>query len=231
MEVIQNNAAEEQNFGAKYYTENSDSVYTDKPVYDFFKRLFDIVFSFIALVVLSPILVIISIIICTKDFGNPFYVQNRIKKDEKVFKMYKFRSMYTHSEELQEKLKNENDVTDISLKLENDPRIIKGLNFIRDYSLDELLQLINVLKGDMTIVGPRPLPIYEYEQIKSINQYKPRFKVKQGLSCYWQVYRTKDTTFDDRMKMDLIYIKERSFITDLKIIIKTFGVVFEHKNY
>lgn len=205
--------------------------FAPRPVYDFFKRVFDISCSLVALIILSPMIIIVSIIICVKDFGNPFYTQDRIKKDEKVFKLYKFRSMYKHSDELQEKLKQENGITDVSLKLENDPRIIKGLRFIRDYSIDELLQLVNVLKGDMTIVGPRPLPIYEYDKIKNIERYRPRFNVKQGLSCYWQIYRTKNTSFDERMEMDLKYIRERSFKTDLKIIFKTVGVVLKHKNY
>lgn len=208
-----------------------DVSYTPKPVYDFFKRAFDIVCSLAALILLSPLVLIISVLICIKDFGNPFYTQDRIGKNKKVFKMYKFRSMYKNADKLQEQLKKENGVTDVSLKLEHDPRVIKGLDFIRTYSIDELMQLLNVLKGDMSIIGPRPLPIYEFEEVKDEPRYDARYMVKQGLSCYWQVNRTKDTTFDERMMMDLQYVKERSFLTDIKIIFRTIGVVLGHKNY
>ena len=208
-----------------------DIGFKSKPVYDFFKRVFDVVCSLIALVALSPLILIISLLICIKDFGSPFYTQERIGKNKKVFKMYKFRSMYKNADKLQEKLKKENGVTDVSLKLEHDPRIIKGLGFIRTYSIDELMQLFNVLKGDMSIIGPRPLPVYEYEEVKNNPAYDARYAVKQGLSCYWQINRTKDTTFDERMKMDLQYVKDRSFSTDIKIIFRTIGVVFKHNNY
>lgn len=212
-------------------SKQDEFIFTPKPVYEFFKRIFDILCSALALIVLSPLIIVISLMICIKDFGSPFYTQERIGKDEKIFKMYKFRSMYKNADQLQEKLKQQNGVTDVSLKLEHDPRVIKGMNFIRTYSIDELLQLVNVLKGDMTIVGPRPLPVYEYNDVKDIHEYKARYKVKQGLSCYWQVKRTKDTTFDERMEMDIQYVRERSTRVDIAIIFKTIGVVFRHKNY
>ncbi|MGN1416329.1 MAG: sugar transferase [Oscillospiraceae bacterium] len=205
--------------------------FVEKPVYDFFKRVFDIVCSAIALVVLSPLIIVISLMICIKDFGSPFYTQTRIGLGEKQFKMYKLRSMYKNADKMQEQLKEASGVTDVSLKLEHDPRVIKGMDFIRKYSIDELMQLLNVLKGDMTIIGPRPLPTYEYDEVKDNPHYKPRYMVKQGLSCYWQIYRTKDTTFDERMEMDLQYVKDRSFLADIKIIFKTIGVVLGHKNY
>ncbi len=210
---------------------SSDIQYKEKPVYEVCKRIFDIVCALFALIVLSPFILIIALMICIKDFGNPFYTQLRVGKDEKIFKMIKFRSMYKNSDKFQEQLKVENNISDVSLKLENDPRIIKGMNFIRTYSIDELMQLVNVLKGDMTIVGPRPLPVYEYDEVKDVPEYKLRYKVKQGLSCYWQVERTKETTFDERMKMDNKYVADRSFLTDIKIIFKTVGVVLGHKNY
>ncbi len=205
--------------------------FVKKPVYDFFKRAFDIVCSALALIVLSPLILVITLMICVKDFGNPFYTQDRVGKDEKIFKMLKFRSMYKNADKLQEELRNQNNISDVSVKLENDPRVIKGMNFIRTYSIDELMQLVNILKGDMSIIGPRPLPVYEYDEVKDNPEYKLRYKVKQGLSCYWQIERTKDTTFDERMKMDNKYVEERSFATDIKIIFRTIGVVLGHKNY
>lgn len=202
-----------------------------KPVYDFFKRCFDIIASSVSLIILSPLIIVTAVMICIKDPGSPFYTQQRIGTQEKPFKMYKFRSMYKNADKMQAELKEKLGVTDVSLKLENDPRIIKGMNFIRTYSIDEILQLVNVLKGEMTIVGPRPLPVYEYEEVKDNLRYKPRYYVKQGLSCYWQIYRTPDTSFDERMEMDLKYINDRSVITDLKIILTTIAVVLGHKNY
>ena len=201
-----------------------------KPVYDFIKRAFDITASLLALILLSPLILIVTVMICIKDPGSPFYTQGRVGKNEKQFKMYKFRSMYKNADKLQEELKKKYGVTDVSLKLEHDPRVIKGMDFIRTYSIDELMQLLNILKGDMTIVGPRPLPLYEYDEVKDNDEYKPRYLVKPGLTCYWQIRRTKDTSFDERMKMDLEYLEDRSLITDLKIIFKTVGVVLTHKN-
>lgn len=219
----------EEQYAGQHLAE--EIIFEKKPVYDFFKRAFDVVCSLIALVVLSPLIIAVSLMICIKDFGSPFYTQIRIGLNEKSFKMYKLRSMYKNADKMQEQLKESSGVTDVSLKLEHDPRVIKGLNFIRKYSIDELMQLFNVLKGDMTIIGPRPLPTYEYDEVKDNPRYKSRYMVKQGLSCYWQIYRTKDTTFDERMEMDLQYVKDRSFLTDIKIIIKTIGVVLRHKNY
>lgn len=216
---------------AKETSKGEDAINVEpKPAYDFIKRIFDILASFFALLLLSPLILIVIVMICIKDPGNPFYKQNRVGKNEKQFCMYKFRSMYKNADKMQDELKKKYGVTDVSLKLEHDPRVIKGMDFIRTYSIDELMQLLNILKGDMTIVGPRPLPLYEYDEVKDNAEYKARYLVKPGLTCYWQIKRTKNTTFDERMKMDLEYLKDRSLLTDLKIIFKTVGVVFSHKN-
>lgn len=219
-------ASAEEKYDPGYYSD-----FDTKPFYEAVKRIMDIILSAAALIAASPLMLIISLMIIIKDPGNPFYTQERVGKDEKIFKMYKLRSMYKNSDKLQDELKREYGVSDVSLKLRNDPRIIKGMGFIRSFSIDELPQLINIIKGDMSIIGPRPLAVYEYNDVKDNESYKLRYKVRQGLSCYWQIWRTDEVTFDERMKMDVKYVKERSFLNDIKILYYTIGVILKHENY
>ncbi|MBQ8177150.1 MAG: sugar transferase [Oscillospiraceae bacterium] len=208
--------------------ETASVVFTKKPVYDFVKRVFDIVCSLFALIVLSPVLLIVAVIIMIDDFGNPFFVQKRTGKDSKVFKMYKFRSMRLNAESERNSLLSQNEADGPIFKITEDPRITKFGKFIRKTSIDELPQLLNVLKGEMSIIGPRPLPTYEQE---ACNEYQQqRLLVKPGLSCYTALDKDAHDDFDRWIELDMKYIRERSFATDIKIIFKTVGVVLGSKN-
>lgn len=199
--------------------------FIEKPVYDFFKRVFDVACSFLALVVLSPVFLIVSVVIVINDFGNPFFIQERIGKNNKAFRIMKFRSMYKDAEQRKAALMSQNEYTDVHFKIEKDPRITKVGHIIRKTSIDELPQLINILKGDMSIIGPRPFIRSEQEQLPS-----DRLLVKPGLSCYWQISDTAKMTNDEQLELDYRYIRERSFATDIKLIFKTVAVVFTGKN-
>ena len=200
-------------------------VYRKKPVYDFFKRVFDIVFSLVAIVVLSPIMLVIAAAIMIDDFGNPIFVQKRVGKNGAVFNMLKFRSMYEDAEKRRNELLKYNEADGPIFKLKEDPRVTRVGRIIRKYSADELVQLFNVLQGKMSIVGPRPFVTYEQEKFDEYQSQ--RLLVKPGLSCYWQAGGHHDASFDELIESDLRYIMERSFITDFKIIFNTVFVIFK----
>lgn len=209
-------------------TENQDCSFVDvipKPVYCSLKRCFDIIFSTLGLIVLFIPLVIISLIIIIDSPGaSPIYVQNRIGKDGKTFKFYKFRSMVPNAEKMLDSLLDKNEVIGPAFKMKNDPRITRFGRIIRCTSIDELPQLWNVLKGDMSFVGPRPpLP----REVNMYNEYqKQRLLIKPGITCFWQVKPKRNSlSFDEWLELDLQYIKERSFKTDIVILFKTVGAV------
>lgn len=192
--------------------------------YTFLKRTIDIVCSLVGLVILSPVLIIVSILIKLESDGPIIFSQDRIGYNGKEFKMYKFRSMVVNAEELKKKLSEKNEMSGPMFKMKNDPRVTKVGKFIRKTSIDELPQLINILKGEMSLVGPRPsLP-------KEVKEFEPwmmeRLEVKPGLTCYWQVSGRNDIDFEDWMKLDIKYVRERSFWVDIKLIFKTFFVLF-----
>ena len=196
--------------------------------YEFFKRLIDILCSMSALIVLAPILLVVSILIKIESKGPIIFSQERVGLNNKKFKMYKFRSMVVNAEAMKEKLEKQNERKGPMFKIKNDPRVTKIGRFMRRTSIDELPQLINILKGEMSIVGPRPsLP-------KEVIQFEPwmieRLKVKPGLTCYWQVQGRDDIEFEDWMKLDVKYVKDRNFILDIKLIFKTFFVFLGDKN-
>jgi len=195
-----------------------------KPVYEFFKRFFDIVLSLFALIVLSPLFLVIAILIKCEDKGPVFFKQTRLTKGCREFKMYKFRSMCVDAEAKLASLMDRNEVNGPAFKIEDDPRITKIGRFIRKTSIDELPQLLNILKGEMTIIGPRPpLPreVAEYTEYQ-----KHRLDVKTGLSCYHECSgRSKVTDFDQWVEQDLQYIRERSLWVDFKVILMTVKVV------
>ena len=187
------------------------------------KRSMDVVGSLLGLILTSPIMLGVAIAVKRCDGGPALFSQTRVGKNGKEFKMYKFRSMYIDAEQRLAELQKFNEVDGPAFKMENDPRITKVGKFIRRTSLDELPQLWNVLKGDMSIVGPRPpLP-------REVVQYNDwdwgRLAVKPGLTCYWQVSGRSDVSFDEWMKLDLQYVEEQGFWTDVKVIFKTVGVV------
>ncbi len=199
-----------------------------REVYEFIKRALDIICSLIGLIVLMPILVIVAILIRIESKGSIIFSQDRVGKNGIVFKMYKFRSMVGNAEELKEKLASENERTGPMFKIKNDPRITKVGRFIRKTSIDELPQLVNILKGEMTIVGPRPsLP----DEVKSFEVWMlKRLSVKPGLTCYWQVSGRNNIEFNEWMELDIKYVKERNLLIDVKLIFKTFFVLFGDKN-
>lgn len=199
-----------------------------KPVYEVCKRIFDLVMSTFALIVLSPVFLVVSIAIWAQDGAAPIYASIRLTKGGKEFKMYKFRSMCPNADKKLDELLKYNEMEGPAFKMENDPRITKVGHFIRRTSIDELPQLINIIKGDMSIIGPRPpLP-------REVAQYTPyqmhRLDVKTGLACYHECQgRSDDKDFDHWVESDLKYIRERSMLTDLKVIFWTIRVVLTGK--
>lgn len=199
-----------------------------KPGYEICKRIFDLVMSTIALIVLSPVFLGVAIAIKLEDGGRVFFSQVRLTKGGKEFKMFKFRSMCPGAEQKLDALMQYNEMKGPAFKIENDPRITKVGQFIRKTSIDELPQLVNIIKGDMSIIGPRPpLP-------REVAQYTPyqmhRLDVKTGLACYHECQgRNEEKDFDKWVESDLKYIRERSMLTDLKVIFWTIRVVLTGK--
>lgn len=205
---------------------NMKEVYQRKSlVYKVLKRLFDILFSGIALVCLSPVFLVTAIAIKLEDGGPAFFTQPRAGKDMKIFKMYKFRSMYVNADAKLAELLKDNEQTGHAFKIKNDPRITKVGKFIRKVSIDELPQLINIIKGDMSIVGPRPILPWQMEEC---NKYeKQRLIVQPGLTCYWQIGGRANIKWEEWVELDLDYIQDMSLWTDLKMIVKTIPAVFD----
>ncbi len=197
-------------------------------LYEVIKRLIDIACSFLGVILLSPLFIIIAIIIKITSKGPVFFSQKRVGKNGKEFDMYKFRSMVVNAEELKEKLAAQNEMSGPMFKMKDDPRVTKVGKFIRKTSIDELPQLWNVLKGDMSLVGPRPSLPKEVAQFEGW-MYK-RLEVKPGLTCYWQVSGRNNIDFEDWMKLDVKYVEERNLWIDIKLIFKTVFVLFGDKN-
>lgn len=196
--------------------------------YEVIKRVIDVVCSFVGVLVLSPLFVVIAIIIKFTSKGPVFFSQKRVGRDGKQFKMYKFRSMVVNAEELKEKLAAQNEMSGPMFKMKDDPRVTKVGKFIRKTSIDELPQLLNVLKGDMSLVGPRPSLPKEVAQFEDW-MYR-RLEVKPGLTCYWQVSGRNNIDFEDWMKLDIRYVEEKNLWIDIKLICKTVFVLFGDKN-
>lgn len=193
--------------------------------YHFVKRISDIILSALGLVCLSPIMAVIAYKIKREDNGPVFYKQVRVGKDGCRFEMYKFRSMVVNADQLLAKLKSQNEVEGAMFKMKHDPRITKIGHFIREHSLDELPQLVNVLKGDMSLVGPRPpLP----SEVKQYTDYdKQRLYVTPGCTGLWQATERNNVGFDEMVKLDLEYIQNASLAYDSWIIWKTVTIMFK----
>ena len=192
--------------------------------YYFLKRTIDVICSSAGLLVLSPIFLLVAVLIKLESKGKCIFAQERIGINGKKFKMYKFRSMVANAEELKDKLDDKNEMSGPMFKIKEDPRVTKIGKFIRKTSIDELPQLINVLKGEMSLVGPRPsLP---KEVMKFENWMMARLQVKPGLTCYWQVSGRSDIGFEDWMKLDVKYVRERNTSVDIKLVFRTFFVLF-----
>lgn len=193
------------------------------------KRAIDIIGSFCGLVVLSILFVIIALLIKLEDpKGKVFFKQLRVGKDGKEFYMYKFRSMASDAEERLKELLALNEVSGAMFKMKDDPRVTKIGKFIRKTSMDELPQLFNVFRGDMSLVGPRPpLP----REVAEYSAYdKQRLLVTPGCTGLWQVSGRSNVGFEEMVELDLKYIRDRSLLLDIKIILRTILLLFGSKN-
>ena len=199
----------------------------DRPFYHVVKRLFDIVASACGLLLLSPLFLFLVIKIRSEDGGPAFYSQERIGKNEKPFKMWKFRSMVVDADKMLDELEDQNEIDGAMFKIKDDPRVTKIGHMIRKYSLDELPQLWNVLIGDMSLVGPRPPLPSEVEEYT--NYDKQRLTVMPGCTGLWQVTRRSEADFDEMVWLDIVYINHSGLWEDLKLIIKTVLVMI-HPN-
>ena len=185
------------------------------------RRAQDIVFSLLALILLAPLALLISLAIVLDSPGDgAIFRQRRVGRDGKLFWLYKFRTMCPDAEEQLNELLSQNQMDGPVFKIEGDPRITRVGRFLRKTSLDELPQLLNVLQGDMSIVGPRPALPREVELYSDYQ--RQRLYVTPGLSCYWQIApHRNEMSFDEWVVLDLKYIQERSFWVDWKIIFLT----------
>lgn len=194
-------------------------------MYHLVKRLFDIFAGCVGLVVLIPCTLIIGTCILLEDGGPVFFSQKRVTRNGKTFMLHKFRSMCKDAEKIRESMESENEMDGPVFKVKNDKRITKVGRIIRKTGIDELPQLVNVLKGDMSLVGPRPALPREVE--KYSEEAKKRLRVKAGITCIWQVQPNRNSiSFDDWMKMDAEYVDKCSIGLDIKILFKTVATVF-----
>jgi exopolysaccharide biosynthesis polyprenyl glycosylphosphotransferase len=190
-----------------------------------FKKAFDFVSAFVLLLIVSPVLVAAAAAIKLTSRGPVFFVQERIGFNKRRFKLYKFRTMVPDAEKKMASLEHLNEIKGAAFKLKNDPRITPVGRILRKLSIDELPQLINVLKGDMSLVGPRPLPIRDFKGFNT-DWHRRRFCVKPGITCLWQVSGRNNISFDDWMALDMKYIDNWSPMLDMKILLKTVPAVF-----
>ena len=194
-------------------------------LYRFLKRFFDTILSALGLICLSPLFLILAIWIMIDDFGSPFYSQVRIGKNGRRFRMWKLRSMVKNADALKKELLAQNEIEGAMFKMKDDPRITRVGHFIRKYSLDELPQLFNVLKGDMSLVGPRPpLP----EEVAQYTDYqKQRLLVTPGCTGLWQVTVRNEADFDEMVNIDLNYIQQRGVVMDMWILMMTVKIMIK----
>ena len=185
----------------------------------------DIVVAIICLTIGLPVYLVIALLIVLDDLGNPIFVQDRVGKDGKVFKMFKFRTMYKDAESRKDELKDKNEYNSVHFKIENDPRITRIGRILRRTSLDEIPQAINLLTGSMSIIGPRPFIPEEQAKLP-----RDRLKVKPGLSCFWQIADTVKMSYEDQLELDYRYIRERSMRTDIRIVKDTVKIIIKQKN-
>ena len=199
-------------------------------MYKYIKRLFDIIIALLGLLLFVPISILVKIsFLSLNDKGGIFFKQERIGKDGKPFVIYKFRSMVHNAEELLEELLKDDkykDAWDENQKIENDPRITKIGRYLRKSSLDELPQILNVLKGEMSIVGPRPLVEGELEAHGGSKLY---WKVKPGITGWWASHGRSDVDYDERLKMEYFYVRKMSLMLDIVCIYKTIIAVINHQ--
>jgi exopolysaccharide biosynthesis polyprenyl glycosylphosphotransferase len=209
-----------------YYSNVVKQQESDREItlYSFLKRTIDILGSIFGLIVLSPLLVIIAIVVKWEDpKGSVIFHQSRVGKNEKPFRIYKFRSMCTDAEDKLKDLLDKNDISGAQFKIKDDPRITKVGKFIRRTSIDELPQLFNVLRGDMSLVGPRPSSLMEVNEYS--NDDKKRLSVTPGCTGLWQVSGRNNLSFKEMVELDLAYIDKKCIWFDIKIILRTVKTV------
>lgn len=202
----------------------------EQKIYNIMKRFIDIIGGIIGIIILIPLTIIVYIgNMISKDSGSVFYIQRRIGANGKYFKIYKFRTMVVGADKKLRKYLKENPEEakeyEKYKKLKCDPRITKFGMFLRKTSIDEFPQFINVIKGEMSLVGPRPYLTKEKKEMGKY--YRHIIKCKPGLTCIWQVSGRSNLTFQDRLEMDMKYIKNKSIKTDIKLILKTFVKIFK----
>lgn len=188
------------------------------------KRLIDVVGAAGLLILLAPFLAVIAALIKIDSPGPSLFKQERVGLNKRRFQLLKFRTMVTGADQQQHRLEQLNEAGGPVFKIKDDPRITRVGRFLRRYSIDELPQLFNVLNGDMSLVGPRPLPLRDVERI-NVQWHKRRFSVKPGITCLWQVNGRSDVSFDRWVQMDLEYIDKWCLGLDVKILVKTLPVV------
>lgn len=188
------------------------------------KRVMDVTFSLGLIVLLSPLLLLIALALKLSSPGPTLFTQDRVGYNKRRFRLYKFRTMVQDAEKLQAELETMNEAAGPVFKIRNDPRITRLGKILRKTSLDELPQLFNVLKGDMSLVGPRPLPLRDYEGFDKDWQRR-RFSVRPGITCLWQVSGRSGISFDEWMQLDIQYIDQWSLWLDIKILAKTIPAV------
>ncbi|MCI8977699.1 MAG: sugar transferase [Lachnospiraceae bacterium] len=204
------------------------AVYQKKnPAYLKLKRGMDILLSAAALVFLAPVFLFTALAIKLEDGGPVLFCQYRAGKDMKPFKIYKFRSMLVNADAKMPEMMKDNEQTGHAFKIKDDPRITRVGKFIRKFSIDELPQLINVIKGDMSIVGPRPILTFQMEECSGYE--RQRLVVQPGLTCYWQIGGRANIGWKEWIEMDLDYIEDMSLWTDIKIIARTVPAVFDRE--
>jgi lipopolysaccharide/colanic/teichoic acid biosynthesis glycosyltransferase len=190
----------------------------------FLKRVLDITASVAAILALSPIFILTALAIWLENPGPVFYVQIRVGRNGRHFRFYKFRSMILNADKIKKELEARNESKEgVIFKMKKDPRITRVGRIIRKFSIDELPQLLNVLKGDMSLVGPRPpLPseVAEYTL-----EHRKRLHVIPGITCLWQVSGRSDIPFTDQVRLDLQYIQSASFVNDFRLLLKTIPAV------
>ena len=188
------------------------------------KRTIDVVVSVLLLAALAPLFALVALLVWTTSYGPVFYRQERVGLNKRRFRIFKFRTMVLNAERLMAQLEKHNEVSGPVFKIRNDPRITPLGKFLRRTSIDELPQLLNVLMGDMSLVGPRPLPVRDYEGFNKDWQRR-RFSVRPGITCLWQIHGRSSIPFEQWMELDLQYMDEWSLWLDLKILLRTIPAV------
>jgi exopolysaccharide biosynthesis polyprenyl glycosylphosphotransferase len=190
------------------------------------KRSLDILFSLVFLILFSPVFLAAAVAIFFTSEGPIFYLQERVGLNKRRFRMYKFRTMLPNAEKMMDQLERLNEASGPVFKIKNDPRITRVGKILRRTSVDELPQLLNVLRGDMSLVGPRPLPVRDYEGF-SEDWQRRRFSVRPGITCLWQIAGRNSIPFEQWMRLDLQYVDEWSLWLDLKILARTIPAVLK----